>query len=116
MKATTMSIRSFLPSWLGGYSEEEKAQIEANGGVIKSLLSGGGGAPGESMSGSTEAESEGMSLGTKMALGAGALALGPARILKAPFKAVGWLAKKTGVTGKIAKAAWRPRNGQVGCY
>ena len=34
-------IRSVLPRWLGGYSQEKKDEIAANGGVIKHMMSTG---------------------------------------------------------------------------
>ena len=34
----TMTMRNILPSWLGGYSEEQKNNIEKNGGIFGSVM------------------------------------------------------------------------------
>lgn len=34
-------IRSVLPRWLGGYSQEKKDEIAANGGIIKNMITAG---------------------------------------------------------------------------
>lgn len=43
VSAVTMSVRSILPSWLGGLSDERKDEIERNGGIFATALKEGKG-------------------------------------------------------------------------
>ena len=108
-------IRSVLPRWLGGYSDEKKAEIKANGGIIKNMMAAGSAAAedgeGNRVGSQPQVDAEGnplpeqldengnpipseegtgggsgLSTGTKFALGAAAMAIGPGRIIRGAGK------------------------------
>lgn len=107
----TMSIRNILPSWLGGYSDEQKANIEKNGGIFSSVMKDIDPNTGESKSKgkadpndpNAKASEEGGFSWKGAALGAGALMF-PRLAMKTiglPFTALRMGSNAVGLTSKL---------------
>lgn len=116
-------IRSVLPRWLGGYSQEKKDEIAANGGIIKNMITAGAAAREDSDGNRVNTQPQvdengnplpaeldengnpipteegtggsGLSTSTKFALGAAATVMAPTII----SKAAGGVARAPGLLG-----------------
>lgn len=111
----TMTMRNILPSWLGGYSEEQKNNIEKNGGIFGSVMKDIDPNTGEAKSkakadpnnpNAKVEEEEGGFSWKGAALGAGALMFPrlAMKIAGAPFSALRMGSNAIGLTNKLGIA------------